>query len=314
VNRKALDQYLSFNEQRETLLKKKQEMKNDTEAIHTLIESLDLQKDEAINRTFTSVSKHFSDVFQELVPNGYGKLIMKTAIDEEMEESENKGKGKKSTVAAGEEKKESTAVEEEESEEEEEETEGKKKKGKQSASASKKKKGKASSSSEKDLLLGTQSIGSSRLEEHNLAEESKNQGGLIPFLPIDSYRGIQVLVAFNKATGESFSMQQLSGGQKALVALALIFAIQRCDPAPFYLFDEIDQALDATYRKAVASLIHRQANSEESPAQFITTTFRPELLENADMFFGISLTNKVSRLLHLQKVIKDFFSSSFSFL
>ena len=37
-------------------------------------------------------------------------------------------------------------------------------------------------------------------------------------------------------------MSQLSGGQKAVVALALIFAIQRCDPAPFYLFDEIDQA------------------------------------------------------------------------
>ena len=36
----------------------------------------------------------------------------------------------------------------------------------------------------------------------------------------------------------------LSGGQKTLVALALIFAIQRCDPAPFYLFDEIDAALD----------------------------------------------------------------------
>ena len=36
-------------------------------------------------------------------------------------------------------------------------------------------------------------------------------------------------------------MTQLSGGQKSLVALALIFAIQKCDPAPFYLFDEIDQ-------------------------------------------------------------------------
>lgn len=39
-------------------------------------------------------------------------------------------------------------------------------------------------------------------------------------------------------------MRALSGGQKTLVALALIFAIQRCDPAPFYLFDEIDAALD----------------------------------------------------------------------
>ena len=47
-------------------------------------------------------------------------------------------------------------------------------------------------------------------------------------------------------------MNQLSGGQKSLVALALIFAIQRCDPAPFYLFDEIDQALDPQYRTSVA--------------------------------------------------------------
>ena len=35
------------------------------------------------------------------------------------------------------------------------------------------------------------------------------------------------------------------------MALAQIFAIQRCDPAPFYLFDEIDAALDATHRTAV---------------------------------------------------------------
>ncbi|KAH3790708.1 hypothetical protein DPMN_168915 [Dreissena polymorpha] len=49
-------------------------------------------------------------------------------------------------------------------------------------------------------------------------------------------------------------MQQLSGGQKSLVALTLIFAIQKCDPAPFYLFDEIDQALDSQHRKAVAGM------------------------------------------------------------
>jgi hypothetical protein len=39
-------------------------------------------------------------------------------------------------------------------------------------------------------------------------------------------------------------MNQLSGGQKSLVALGLIFAIQKCDPAPFYLFDEIDQVIN----------------------------------------------------------------------
>lgn len=49
-------------------------------------------------------------------------------------------------------------------------------------------------------------------------------------------------------------MKQLSGGQKTVVALALIFAIQRCDPAPFYLFDEIDAALDPQYRTAVGSI------------------------------------------------------------
>lgn len=55
--------------------------------------------------------------------------------------------------------------------------------------------------------------------------------------------------------GETRSMKQLSGGQKTVVALALIFAIQKCDPAPFYLFDEIDAALDTQYRTAVGSIL-----------------------------------------------------------
>jgi structural maintenance of chromosome 3 (chondroitin sulfate proteoglycan 6) len=64
--------------------------------------------------------------------------------------------------------------------------------------------------------------------------------------------GVKVSVTFPGGV-EPRSIEQLSGGQKSLVALALIFAIQRCDPAPFYLFDEIDSALDTTYRVAVAS-------------------------------------------------------------
>lgn len=94
-----------------------------------------------------------------------------------------------------------------------------------------------------------------------------------PDAHVSDFVGVQVRVRFS-GTGEQFLMQQLSGGQKALVALALIFAIQRCDPAPFYLFDELDQALDSNYRTSVAALIRRQAESEDSPTQFIATTFR----------------------------------------
>lgn len=50
-------------------------------------------------------------------------------------------------------------------------------------------------------------------------------------------------------------MKQLSGGQKTVVALALIFAIQRCDPAPFYLFDEIDAALDPQVSSCLCMLL-----------------------------------------------------------
>ena len=78
-------------------------------------------------------------------------------------------------------------------------------------------------------------------------------------------------------------MHQLSGGQKTLVALATIFAIQRCDPAPFYLFDEVDQALDPDHRKSVGRMIESLSHN----AQFITTTFRAELLDHADKFYGV---------------------------
>lgn len=89
-------------------------------------------------------------------------------------------------------------------------------------------------------------------------------------------------------------MKQLSGGQKTVVALTLIFAIQRCDPAPFYLFDEIDAALDPQYRTAVGNMIRRLADIANT--QFITTTFRPELVKVADKIYGVTHKNRVSRV------------------
>lgn len=107
-----------------------------------------------------------------------------------------------------------------------------------------------------------------------------------------TFDGAVLQVSFS-GHGETQSMKQLSGGQKTVVALALIFAIQRCDPAPFYLFDEIDAALDPQYRTAVGEMVRKQTEADP-PTQFITTTFRPELVKVADKVYGVSHKNRVS--------------------
>jgi len=88
---------------------------------------------------------------------------------------------------------------------------------------------------------------------------------------------------------------------QGLCALALVFAIQQCDPAPFYLFDEIDANLDAQYRTAVAQMLEDISNQQNGDGegggmsgQFICTTFRPEMLLVADKCYGVTFHNKTS--------------------
>ncbi|KAG5437854.1 hypothetical protein PCANB_000569 [Pneumocystis canis] len=114
--------------------------------------------------------------------------------------------------------------------------------------------------------------------------------------PVENYVGVAISVSFNNKEDEQ-RIQQLSGGQKSLCALALIFAIQRCDPAPFYLLDEVDAALDAQYRTAVATMLHEMSNA----GQFICTTFRPEMIQTGDKFYGIVFKNKVSSIQSIEK-------------
>jgi structural maintenance of chromosome 3 (chondroitin sulfate proteoglycan 6) len=150
VNRKALDQYLNFNQQRQQFVERFELLSNDKIKIQELMDGLDQQKEEAIWRTFQGVSQHFSDVFKELVPFGEGSLIMVRATD---------------------------------------------------------------------------SLSESGVEEI-IREEKVSQGGRYQGPSIDEFLGVRVKVSFSDAV-QQFEMHQLSGGQKALVALAIIFAIQR---------------------------------------------------------------------------------------
>ena len=117
---------------------------------------------------------------------------------------------------------------------------------------------------------------------------------------VENYTGVGISVSFNSKHDEQQRIQQLSGGQKALCALALVFAIQQCDPAPFYLFDEIDANLDAQYRTAVAEMLRKLSGkgglSGQGGGQFICTTFRPEMVQVADKCYAVSFVNASSRI------------------
>lgn len=144
-----MDQYINFNQQRQQFVERYDSLSHDKMKIQELMDGLDLQKEEAIWRTFQGVSKHFTDVFQELVPYGRGSLIMIKAADTQNE---------------------------------------------------------------------------SGVEEFIREEKVSQSGYHGP--SIDEFLGVRVKVSFSD-TVQQFEMHQLSGGQKALVALALIFAIQR---------------------------------------------------------------------------------------
>lgn len=172
---------------------------------------------------------------------------------------------------------------------------------------------------------------------------------------VENYTGVGISVSFNSKHDDQQRIQQLSGGQKSksfplsplipnpllspplpspippikpplnqtspgLCALALVFAIQQCDPAPFYLFDEIDANLDAQYRTAVANMLKSiagggssggggdggasqggavtsdrgAANQTGGGGQFICTTFRPEMLLVAEKTYGVRYERKSS--------------------
>ncbi|XP_057334895.1 structural maintenance of chromosomes protein 3-like [Microplitis mediator] len=108
----------------------------------------------------------------------------------------------------------------------------------------------------------------------------------------EKFTGIGIRVSFSGEIDDIQMMNRLSGGQKSLVALAFIFAAQKCNPTSLYILDEIDHALDPTHRENVAKLI-RELSSE---SQFITTTFRPEQVRYADKCYGVKLHNKISYL------------------
>lgn len=90
-------------------------------------------------------------------------------------------------------------------------------------------------------------------------------------------------------------IQSLSGGQKTVVALSLIFAIQKNDPSPFYIFDEIDANLDMDHCSKLAEVV------SQSKSQFFISSFKSEMISCSDKYFGVALMDKNSYVAEISK-------------
>ena len=106
--------------------------------------------------------------------------------------------------------------------------------------------------------------------------------------------GIDISIKVGK--GKYFDVTSLSGGEKTLIALSLLFAIQEFKPYHFYVFDEIDAALDKRNSERLSSLLKKYMTK----GQYIVVTHNDAIITDSNFLYGVSMHDKVSKILSLK--------------
>merc|ERR1712203_878310 len=91
--------------------------------------------------------------------------------------------------------------------------------------------------------------------------------------------GLEVKVAFGEVWKESLS--ELSGGQRSLVALSLILSLLLFKPAPLYILDEVDAALDLSHTQNIGHML----KTHFKHSQFIVVSLKDGMFKNANVLF-----------------------------
>lgn len=106
--------------------------------------------------------------------------------------------------------------------------------------------------------------------------------------------GLDIIIKVGK--GKYFDVTSLSGGEQTLIALSLIFAIQEYNPYHFYIFDEIDAALDKRNSERLAGLLKKHMKS----GQYLIITHNDALISESSTLYGVSMQEGISKVISLQ--------------
>lgn len=107
--------------------------------------------------------------------------------------------------------------------------------------------------------------------------------------------GLEIKVKLGGVWKESLT--ELSGGQRSLTALALILSLLKYRPAPFYILDEVDAALDLSHTQNIGNLLKKRFKS----SQFIVVSLKEGMFTNANVLFKTKFKDGISSIDRLQQ-------------
>src|SRR3989338_4252161 len=136
----------------------------------------------------------------------------------------------------------------------------------------------------KELFMNSFNVVNEQFKKTFQSLSTKGEASLVIENPQNPFlAGVRIMV---NLTGTKFlDIRSLSGGEKTLTALAFIFSIQEHEPASFYVFDEVDAALDKKNSVKLAQLIKKYS----SRAQYIVISHNDSIIQEASTLYGVSM-------------------------
>jgi structural maintenance of chromosome 2 len=117
-------------------------------------------------------------------------------------------------------------------------------------------------------------------------------GSTAELVPVEGktvFDGLELQVSFSNVRK---GLQELSGGQRSLIALALVLALLKFKPAPFYILDEIDAALDLNHTQNIGRMLRQSFKA----AQFVIVSLKDGMWNNANVVFRTSFRDSNSQV------------------